>query len=208
MNAYRLQLRFPYFHRGECRCREKYFKPYADECSMFTSICKSRGIGSQCVNTIGSYKCECPSPGFHLTSYDKCEDKGRLIENFFFSLMKHFNKQFKDECNDFSLCPRHDSTCVNTIGSFECSCNDGFKRNGDKCENINECDVPHHQNPCLSKQHSTCRDIHGSFECECNSGYESDTTDDECREQTHECPENAQVEGLKVNMKAFIVLIE
>ena len=111
--------------------------------------------------------------------------------------LKHFNKQFIDECDDISLCPKHDSTCINTIGSFECSCNDGFERNGDICENINECDVPANQNPCLSKLHSTCRDIHGSFECECNSGYEKDTTDDDCRviEQTPECPENSQLEG-------------
>ena len=198
MNAFRLKLRFLFFHRGQRPCRQKYFKPFADECSIGFQ-CR---IGFHCVNTIGSYKCECPSPGFHLTSYDKCEDKGRLIENFFFSLMKYLNKQFKDECDDFSVCPERDSTCVNTIGSFECSCNDGFKRNGDKCENINECDVPHYQNPCLSKQHSTCRDIHGSFECECNSGYESDTTDDACRviEQTHECPENSELEGDKIQM--------
>ena len=99
----------------------------------------------------------------------------------------------KDECDDFSLCPEHDSTCLNTIGSFECNCNEGFQRMGNKCENINECAVPLHQNPCLSKQHSTCRDNHGSFECECNPGFDSDPINGECR--VVGCPENSERQG-------------
>ena len=99
----------------------------------------------------------------------------------------------KDECDDFSLCPEYDSTCVNTIGNFECSCNEDFERKGNKCDNIDEYAVPLHQNPCLSKQHSTCRDSHGSFECECNPGYESDSIDGECR--VAECPENSERQG-------------
>ena len=86
------------------------------------------------------------------------------------------------------------------MGSFECNCQEGFQRNGNKCENINECEV---QNPCSSKQHSTCRDNDGSFECECDPGYESDPMvtdpfDGECRVV---CPENSERQGSSDNIR-------
>ena len=38
-----------------------------------------------------------------------------------------------DECGSADVCPQ-DSTCVNTDGSFECNCNDGYSMSGDLCE--------------------------------------------------------------------------
>ena len=49
------------------------------------------------------------------------------------------NQHVKDECNDYTLCPQHNSNCINSDGSFACSCNEGFERIEDKCENIDEC---------------------------------------------------------------------
>ena len=114
----------------------------------------------------------------------------------------------KDECGDFSHCQYH-STCVNTIGNFEihalCNCKECLQRNGNKCENINECEEPTSKNPCLSKQHSTCRDIDGSFGSKCDPGYEGDPMNGEGRlvptvmqveeENTNECPENSKCQG-------------
>ena len=60
---------------------QKYRKPFEDECALFTSICASRGQGFQCANTVGSYECECSIPGFQLTSYNRCDDIGRLYES-------------------------------------------------------------------------------------------------------------------------------
>ena len=37
-----------------------------------------------------------------------------------------------DECEINGTCPEH-STCANTFGSFVCTCNEGFMRNGSVC---------------------------------------------------------------------------
>ena len=38
-----------------------------------------------------------------------------------------------NECDSSDACPQ-DSTCVNTDGSFQCNCNDGFTMSGTECE--------------------------------------------------------------------------
>ena len=37
-----------------------------------------------------------------------------------------------DECEINGTCPEH-STCANTFGSFVCTCNEGFMKNGSVC---------------------------------------------------------------------------
>ena len=37
-----------------------------------------------------------------------------------------------DECQINGTCPEH-STCSNTFGSFVCTCNEGFMKNGSVC---------------------------------------------------------------------------
>jgi Calcium-binding EGF domain len=88
----------------------------------------SSSCQQKCVNTIGSYKCEC-FDGFRHNEHDMCIDI--------------------DECksNNFR-CP-HAAQCINTAGSYKCICAEGFKLSRDKSECIeikNECkafDVEH-----------------------------------------------------------------
>ena len=48
-----------------------------------------------------------------------------------------------DECsNSKTSCPLN-SDCIDTMGSYICSCKDGYRSNGDLCEEINECDLGH-----------------------------------------------------------------
>ena len=58
---------------------------------------------STCLNTDGSYKCECAT-GYGKTSNTTCGDI--------------------DECLSLDSCPTN-STCQNTDGSFTCSCTEG-----------------------------------------------------------------------------------
>ena len=37
-----------------------------------------------------------------------------------------------NECEINGTCPEH-STCANTFGSFVCTCNEGFMKNGSVC---------------------------------------------------------------------------
>nr|CAH0112818.1 unnamed protein product [Daphnia galeata] len=71
-----------------------------NECSVMPGICE----GGECVNTDGSFRCECPM-GFVLDSSGvKCVDD--------------------NECAVSNIC--RNGTCTNVEGGFECDCTDGF----------------------------------------------------------------------------------
>lgn len=78
----------------------------------------------QCVNTIGSYRCECFS-GFRMNENGQCIDINECdMEN-----------------NANIRCPKT-ANCINTAGSYKCICPDGHKLSRDRTECIeikNEC---------------------------------------------------------------------
>ncbi|EGD78621.1 tamm-Horsfall protein [Salpingoeca rosetta] len=88
------------------------------------------------------------------------------------------------ECKDIDECARGtdncdiNATCNNTVGSFECTCNEGFEGNGTVCVNINECE----RGTFVCHPNATCIDTIGSYTCECKPGFVGDgveTCDDE-----------------------------
>lgn len=71
-----------------------------------------------------------------------------------------------DECsNDSGGC---DHGCNNTIGSFQCNCNDGYTLSDDRrtCLDVNECASQSHN--CQQ----ACINTLGRFRCGCYFGYE------------------------------------
>lgn len=114
------------------------FFPDVNECKVFQGLC-SHGT---CRNTIGSFKCRCNS-GFALNAEERnCTGmKGKrmmmcalytITERsfsipffpFFFSNICVFSDI--DECHiSPDLCGQ--GTCVNTAGSFECECFEGYE---------------------------------------------------------------------------------
>ncbi|KAM5158340.1 uncharacterized protein ACMZJ9_009632 [Mantella aurantiaca] len=109
---------------GECTCKEGFAGDGAscndiDECQEdFTNNCRYHDSGS-CVNTIGSYTCNCYT-GFKYMAEFGCIDI--------------------DECADSSLndCDPV-AICANNIhGSYSCTCPYGYYGDGRHCE-VNEC---------------------------------------------------------------------
>ncbi|KAH9505489.1 hypothetical protein Btru_057443 [Bulinus truncatus] len=79
-----------------------------------------------------------------------------------------------DECLDNSTC---DQLCVNTEGSFTCSCRDGFRLNKSdlkSCKDINECEE--RSSSCKHK----CSNNPGNYSCSCYTGFTLDADGYSC----------------------------
>jgi hypothetical protein len=78
-----------------------------------------------------------------------------------------------DECKDetqVNNCNRY-ATCVNTYGSYMCSCEPGFTGNGSQCEDIDECSLVDKPNEFLCNNTGKCINTIGFYKCECQKGY-------------------------------------
>lgn len=156
------------------RCRSGFeFNPKTnscediDECLTMENHC--RNDNSRCVNTNGSFFCQC-QPGYELTSDNsstKCTDI--------------------DECRlKRNVC---DHYCVNLVGSFKCVCRRGFhidSKNRTRCVDINECSI--NKRICSHD----CRNVQGSYRCGCPTGFKLGTNQRTC-EDVNECVEKRGV---------------
>ncbi|CAH0559247.1 unnamed protein product [Brassicogethes aeneus] len=77
-----------------------------NECEAIPHLC----LGGQCVNTIGSFTCDCLPGQARNPDTNRCDDR--------------------NECEDENVC--RDGRCVNTDGAFFCLCNPGFIQSQDK----------------------------------------------------------------------------
>ncbi|XP_077567081.1 fibulin-1 isoform X1 [Stigmatopora nigra] len=127
-----------------------------DECKGPEKVCSGHG----CINTVGSYHCQCDN-GYNFNSITRlCEDLNECM---------HYPGR---------LCAHK---CDNTPGSYKCSCTTGFKlsRDGRNCDDLNECE----SNPCSQE----CANVYGSYQCYCRRGYQLSDTDGVTCEDIDEC---------------------
>jgi len=143
-----------------------------NECEQFHP-CDENSV---CVNTLGSYKCECVK-GFEKTTLNQCHG------NLYFILLIAYCKNVSffffqdiDECNSNSNNCHQYAKCINTYGSYNCSCSSGFYGNGTYCEDLNECAL----NPSICNSTGTCVNTIGYYRCECQHGYELAENSNEC----------------------------
>ncbi|XP_016886630.1 adhesion G protein-coupled receptor E1-like, partial [Cynoglossus semilaevis] len=95
------------------------------------------------------------------------------------------------DCVDVNECdndPCHvNATCLNTVGSHTCTCFQGFKGNGSRCEDVDECSEA---DPCHSR--ALCTNLIGDFLCTCEQGFNGDgflcVDVDECALSGTICP--------------------
>jgi len=81
--------------------------------------------------------------------------------------------------------------CVNTIGSFTCTCNAGYTGDGVTCDDIDECATG--VDNCDAN--AICTNLPGTFSCDCAAGYDGDGITcndiDECGLGIDNCDANA-----------------
>ncbi|XP_073320826.1 fibrillin-1 isoform X2 [Pagrus major] len=138
-----------------CECNMGFRLDGRGECIDDDECERNPCAHGECVNTPGSYICQCPV-GFQTTStrtecrdLDECVANGRICNN---------------------------GRCVNTEGSFHCVCNAGFEisADGKNCQDQDECLI---RNMCLN---GLCINEDGSFKCICKPGYLLDTSGRMC----------------------------
>lgn len=122
---------------------------------------------TQCVNTIGSFKCDC------LPGYKDLDPA-------------HPGKQCVDvnECESKSLNQCHKyAECINTEGSYRCVCTEGYEGDGKHCTPRKTCDFKDHEcvkeSKCIpcNENNKNCHKTKGRpayYQCHCNDGYEGD----------------------------------
>ncbi|XP_041958774.1 adhesion G protein-coupled receptor E1-like isoform X6 [Alosa sapidissima] len=158
-------------------------------------------LDAQCPKgwTLHNRKClKCPD-GFVLNE-GKCLDKssqprnprqgsGRCNEGYVYT-----GRECEDENECVSVDPicGPNATCYNTIGSYHCTCQTGFKSSKETftaedsfCKDINECTDKTHT--CELSQ--TCFNTPGSFKCVCRDGYRQGRGDLAC-DDVNECEAN------------------
>ncbi|XP_036364063.1 fibrillin-1 isoform X2 [Octopus sinensis] len=151
-------------------------------CKDINECTKDNGrCAHQCINTEGSYLCEC--------------NQGYTLE-----IDGH-------SCSDIDQCQENNGNCEqnchNMNGSYVCSCDAGFSLHPDNrsCSDINEC---HQNNQC---EH-LCFNTMGSYRCVCNSGFTLDMDKHSCVGycDMFELPENTFVKnsGCPLNQKIKI----
>ena len=67
--------------------------------------------------------------------------------------------------------------CTNTIGSYTCTCHNGYQISNDNhtCTDIDECSINDN-----GKCEQTCSNTNGSYYCACLTGYSLDNNDHNC----------------------------
>ncbi|XP_019861229.1 PREDICTED: fibrillin-2-like [Amphimedon queenslandica] len=170
-----------------------------NECLSGTKLCHDL---AECVNTNGSYECQCQSGyeldtnGFTCVDSNECTDGSNTclddiychntVGNYYCSCPSGYLKDATDphKCHDIDECSSGNGgcqqICVNTNGSYHCTCQTGYSLNTDNssCIDINECIEGTHN--CSIASNNFCVNTIGSFRCQCNEGYDNKSPQEAC----------------------------
>ncbi|XP_043193529.1 fibrillin-2-like isoform X1 [Amphibalanus amphitrite] len=140
-------------------------KEEINECVMMPGMCKH----GTCVNTPGSFHCECNRGYRYDEASHTCIDQ--------------------DECLQSPYPCRGNAQCENTAGSFHCTCPAGYRLaiSGLDCLDVNEC--AERPSVCNNGQ---CNNMQGSFQCICNEGFTLSPAGDSCID-IDECSRNPNI---------------
>ncbi|XP_060766795.1 fibulin-2 isoform X4 [Neoarius graeffei] len=138
-----------------------------DECERF----EGQRCLHVCINTLGSYKCEC-HPGYtlmqdgHTCSLENAEEDNRVTEEdnmFTLATPPQETTQISSVQNPCAGNGPCSQQCSAVKGQVRCSCFPGFslKSDGRTCEDVDECSRATHT--CSPKE--VCVNMEGSYKC-------------------------------------------
>ncbi|XP_012942656.1 uncharacterized protein LOC101855048 [Aplysia californica] len=188
--------------RFVCECPPGYT---GDTCDDNINDCKTNEClyNGTCEDAVDGYTCTC------LTGFDGdwCEKRANFCDNAqcgpggvcyndYFNLTavcmcpEHYENEDIDKCTPVKYCAgdpcKYNGTCMDKIGGFQCTCQDGFE--GSVCQhNIDECA----SNPC--KNGSSCKDQVNGYRCECAPGFQGVDCSDNINDCTGVCAENTSI---------------
>ncbi|XP_052253079.1 fibrillin-1-like [Dreissena polymorpha] len=138
-------------------CQTDFDACTTNPCSFERNCTDTKAEAHKANPSLPAYTCT-PCPAGFEDKTDKCEDI--------------------NECNN-QPCGLH--SCVNTVGSFSCVCNAGYRlssTNNSMCNDINECDES------TSGCEHICNNTQGSVTCACFSGFVYNSTSKQCKQDT------------------------
>ncbi|XP_063963722.1 deleted in malignant brain tumors 1 protein-like [Lytechinus pictus] len=137
----------------------------------------------------------CPKSDYKINDCDHSEDVGVSCIEYDF-----------DECNqilDDYPCDALNGVCINTRGSYTCSCTSGYRIDiDDTCHDINECTNTLEDYPC-DTSNGICTNTDGSYVCSCAVGYRL-AINNTCQELA---PHSNGRAGLIGGIVSFIIII-
>ncbi|GFU02411.1 hypothetical protein TNCV_1238941 [Trichonephila clavipes] len=129
---------------------------------------------------------------------------------YFFDKASFYPSDFSfniNECLINNTC--HPTTkCINTIGSFECECEEGYRKPEQEefCEDINEC--AQDSDICKNWNSVKCVNLPGTYKCECLPGYEpTDRNVDPRKTRCQEYEESWLPVGIAAGIAVLLVIV-
>ncbi|XP_059841965.1 EGF-containing fibulin-like extracellular matrix protein 1 isoform X3 [Hypanus sabinus] len=171
-----------------------------DECETIPGACKGE---MKCINHYGGYLC-LPRSAIIITN-SSVESRNvptttpaparvpdptqRVYPNLPRFLQwrcaRGFTLNDQNQCKDIDECALGSHNCgpelicINTRGSYSCRCKQGYRKRGDQCLDIDECNV-------ATYCHHGCVNTPGSYYCQCNIGFQLASDNRTCRD-INEC---------------------
>ncbi|WAR27354.1 MLP-like protein [Mya arenaria] len=179
---------------SDCRCRKGFVIGQDAQTCLDVNECQTSELNgcdstATCMNTYGSYQCECPI-GARLEN-DGRTCTGCICESGWMGPNCDVDV---DECALNAVnCTLPYTQCVNAPGSASCQCKTGYTAEGtsDECLDIDEC-IKISTHDC----EQFCNNTDGSYECSCRHGFlqngGSCTAENVCTDDERiRCPQNA-----------------
>ncbi|XP_053374889.1 mucin-like protein [Mercenaria mercenaria] len=174
-----------------CFCKAGFEWNEANTACEDINECKRNVCPQNCINTVGSFKCEC-FIGYQLQDATTCKPCD----------IQYWGKNCSNECDctgqgaikcdptkgcicakgwegdgcnddinecEFvgDICKDSRKICVNNLGSYRCNCRNGYlETSNGKCEDVNECSYPL-MNGCMQE----CTNTVGGYTCDCFDGF-------------------------------------